>query len=546
MNHLKQEYPFPSRRSMVYAQNGMVCTSQALAAGAGLDVLKRGGNAVDAAVATAACMTVLEPTSNGIGSDAFALIWIEKEKKLYGLNASGVAPMAADPEAIRAMGYEKMPVSGWHTVMVPGAPAAWAESARRFGRLPLTDTFTAAIDYAENGYPLSPVIQKLWEKEYNRLRKELEDPRVREASDGFEELFRVFMPGGRPPAVGEIWSCPELANSLRIIAETDAEAFYRGELADRIDEFARKTNGTIRKEDLAGYRASWVEPISTDYKGHTVWQIPPNGDGLIVLMAMNILKHFEFAPDSFGTAETLHRQMEAIKLAYADGNRYIADPEHMQVSTGELLSERYAATRAALIGENAVEPDPGTPTTSGTIYLCTADKEGNMVSFIQSNYWNFGSGLVVPGTGISLQSRATNFSLDPASENYMAPGKKSFHTIIPGFLTKGGEAIGPFGVMGGFMQPQGQMQVLCNVLDFGMNPQAALDAPRFQWTEGKKYEIENAFDAEIIEALRAKGHDIELFDDRMSFGRGQIIWKTTDGVLGGATEPRADGAVAAW
>jgi gamma-glutamyltranspeptidase / glutathione hydrolase len=546
MNYNAQDYPFPSRRSLVYAQNGMVCTSQPLAAFAGLDVLKKGGNAIDAAVAAAACLTVLEPTSNGIGSDAFALVWIEKEKKLYGLNASGKAPMGVDAQAIRDMGYKEMPITGWHTVMVPGAPGAWAEMSERFGRLPMTETFAPAVDYAQNGYPLSPVISRLWEKEYDRLSKEKEDPRIQAHSDSFEELFRVFMPGGRAPKPAEIWKSPDHARTLRLIAETKAEAFYRGELADRIDAFSRSTGGTIRKSDMESYHCSWVEPISVEYKGYDVWEIPPNGDGIIVLMAMNILKELPFNPDGFGTARTLHQQMEAIKLAYADGNRYVADPDFMRVSVDELLSPSFARQRSELIGEKAVKPEPGKPNRGGTVYLCTADKEGNMVSYIQSNYWNFGSGLVVPGTGISLQNRGTNFSLDENSENCIAPGKKAFHTIIPGFLTKKNEAVGPFGVMGGFMQPQGQMQVLCNVLDFGMNPQAALDAPRFQWTEGMKYEIEDDFPAEVIEELRKKGHEIELFKDRMSFGRGQIIWKTEDGVFAGATEPRADGTVAAW
>ena len=546
MNYNAQEYPFSSRRSLVYAQKGMVCTSQPLAAFAGLDILKKGGNAIDAAVAAATCLTVVEPTSNGIGSDAFALIWIEKEKKLYGLNASGKAPMGIDPQYIRELGYKEMPITGWHTVMVPGAPSAWAEMSQKFGNLPMTITFAPAIEYAEKGYPLSPVISRLWEKEYIRLSKEKEDARVQAHSDSFEELFRVFMPKGRAPKPGEIWKSPDHARTLKMIAETKAEAFYRGEFAQKIEEYAKRTGGCIRKSDLENYQCSWVEPINVDYKGYNVWEIPPNGDGIIVLMALNILKGFSFKADEFGTADTLHKQMEAIKLAYADGNRYVADPDFMKVSVEDLLSPSYAENRRALIGEKAVAPEPGKPNRGGTVYLCTADNEGNMVSYIQSNYWNFGSGLVVPGTGISLQNRGTNFSLDADSENCIAPGKKAFHTIIPGFLTKGIEAVGPFGVMGGFMQPQGQMQVLCNVLDFGMNPQAALDAPRFQWTEGMKYEMEDDFPPEVIQALREKGHDIELFKDRMSFGRGQIIWKTDEVVLAGATEPRADGTVAAW
>ena len=546
MKYNSLNYPFASRRSLVYARNGMVCTSQPLAAGVGLDMLKAGGNAMDAAVATAACMTVAEPTSNGMGSDAFALIWIEKEKKLYGLNASGRAPMGIDAREIRDLGFEEMPFTGWHAVMVPGAPSAWAEVSDRFGKLPFGDLLEPAAKYAEEGYAVTPVISRLWQKEFIRLSMERQKPYVQKYSDGLDELFRVFMPNGRAPYPGEIWRSPDHAKSLRLIGETKARAFYQGEIADKLEEYAKKTNGCIRRSDLEDYWCEWVEPISINYRGYDVWEIPPNGDGIIALMALNILKGFDMPSDGFGTPEVLHRQMEAMKLAYADGKRYVADPEFMKVTVEELLSEEFAAKRRALIGDKAAEALPGVPGRSGTIYLCTADSEGNMVSYIQSNYLNFGSGLVIPGTGVSLQNRGANFSLDPTSENCIAPGKKVFHTIIPAFLTKAGEAVGPFGVMGGFMQPQGHVQVVCNAVDFGMNPQAALDAPRFQWVEGKKYDIEGEFPESLRDELIEKGHKLVVPDDRMSMGRGQIIWKTEEGVFAGATEPRADGCAAAY
>lgn len=530
---LKNSYP--SRRSVVYGRRGMVCTSQPLAAQAGLDMIKQGGNAIDAAIATAACMTVLEPTSNGIGSDVFSLIWTKG--KLHGLNASGKAPMSITAEMIRSLGHAEMPKRGWIPVMVPGAPSAWAELSERFGSLPLEKVLEPAISYAEKGYAVSPVISRLWTKAFHDFSKTFK-------GTCFDPWFETFAPAGHAPQPGEIWRSQNHADTLRKIAATKAKAFYQGELADKIDEFSCKTGGYLRKSDLEGYWCEWVDPINVDYRGYDVWEIPPNGNGIVALMALNILKGFSF--EHRDCVDTMHKQLEAMKLAFVDGKRYVADPDFMKVTIEELLSNKYADARRALIGTQALAPEPGEPKGSGTIYLCTADAAGNMVSFIQSNYMGFGSGIVIPGTGIALQNRGANFSLDEKMENCLAPGKKSFHTIIPCFLTKNGEAVGPFGVMGGFMQPQGHVQVVMNTVDFHMNPQEALDAPRWQWVGDKKIQVEREFPYSITEELVRRGHDVSVLPESITFGRGQIIWRDENGVLCGATEPRADGAVAAW
>ncbi|GAA5346354.1 gamma-glutamyltransferase family protein [Planifilum fimeticola] len=525
-------YPHPSRRMAVYASGGMVATSQPLAAQAGMEMLRKGGNAVDAAIATAASLTVLEPTSNGIGGDAFALIWFQG--RLYGLNASGPAPKGISLEAVKRAGHAEMPRFGWLPVTVPGAPAAWAACSGRFGRLPLTEVLAPAIRYAEEGFPLTPVLGKHWKRAaevYRRLDGDL-----------FAPWFDTFAPGGDAPEIGERWRSPDHAKTLQAIAETRAEAFYRGELAERIDAFSRTHGGYLRAEDLAAFSPEWVTPIQVNYRGFEVWELPPNGQGLITLMALNLLKGFD--PAEFGVA-SVHRQIEAIKLAFADGKRWIADPRCREVPVAELLSDAYAEERRKQIGERASDPLPGSPPRGGTVYLAAADGEGNMVSFIQSNYMGFGSGLVVPGTGISLHNRGCNFTLDPGHPNCLEPGKRPYHTIIPGFLTRDGRAVGPFGVMGGFMQPQGHLQVIVNTIDRRLNPQAALDAPRWQWVKGKEVLVEQLFPNHIAEALVRKGHDIRVLSDSASFGRGQIIWRIGDALVGG-TEPRADGGVAAF
>lgn len=528
-------HPYPSSRKPVYGKNGMVATSQPLAAQAGLEILKKGGNAIDAAIATAACLTVVEPTSNGIGGDAFALIWMKGE--LHGLNASGPAPQGISIEKLKEAGYKEIPKTGWVPVTVPGAPAAWGALSKRFGRLPLTEVLQPAIDYASGGYPISPTLGFYW-KRAHKVYQNLEGP-------VFNHWVETFAPEGRAPKVGEVWASPGHAETLTSIAETNAESFYRGELAEKIDQFSQETGGYLRKEDLADYQPEWVDPIKVDYRGYEVWEIPPNGQGLIALQALNLLKGYDFpAKDSL---DTYHKQIEALKLAFADGEKYITDSHHMSQSIEGMLSEAYAKERRGLIGEEASLPEAGEPPKGGTVYLATADGDGNMVSFIQSNYMGFGSGLVVPGTGISLQNRGHNFSFDPTHDNALKPGKRPYHTIIPGFLSKGEHPVGPFGVMGGFMQPQGHVQVIMNTIDFRLNPQAALDAPRWQWMEGKKVLVEHAFPNPLARELAEKGHDVSVALDSGAFGRGQIIWRDPEsGVLIGGTEPRTDGTVAAW
>ncbi|MBM7570362.1 gamma-glutamyltransferase family protein [Aquibacillus albus] len=536
MKHNFLNHPYPSQRMTTFAKKGMVATSQPLAAEAGLQILKQGGNAIDAAIATAACLTVVEPTSNGIGSDAFALVWTKGE--LHGLNASGLSPENISIDGVKEKGYEEVPKYGWIPVTVPGAPGAWAELSERFGKLPLTEVLKPAIDYAENGYPVSPILGKMWNQAYDKFKEEL-------TGDEFASWFETFTPGGKPPQIGEMWRSPGHAATLRSIAETKAESFYRGELADKIVAYSDKFNGFLTKEDLAAYKPEWVNPIKVNYRGYDVWEIPPNGQGLVALLALNTLKGYDM-PDS-SSVDRYHKQIEAMKLAYVDGQKYITDPDKMSVTVDALLSEAYADERRELIGEEAITPEPGTPPKGGTVYLAAADEEGNMVSFIQSNYMGFGSGIVIPGTGISMQNRGHNFSMDPTHDNRLEGGKRTYHTIIPGFLTKDDQAVGPFGVMGGFMQPQGHTQVIMNTIDFHLNPQAALDAPRWQWMEGKKVTLEPNFPLHIAQELERRGHEVNIALDSSSFGRGQIIWRDPEtGVLQGGTESRTDGAVAAW
>ena len=533
-----QEYKYASRRRVVHAKRGMVCTSQPLASQAGLTILQQGGNAIDAAIATAICQTIVEPTNNGLGSDCFALVWTGG--KLHGLNGSGYAPQRLTPEAVAASGAtEKMPLRGWEAVTVPGAPSAWAELHKRFGRLPFAKLFEPAIYYAEQGYPVSPIVARFWQEGIDALTPYKNNPAI-------APWFATFDVHGNgvAPQTGELVTLPDHAKTLRILADSYCESYYRGELAQKLVEFSDKTGGYLSLEDLADYRAEWVEPVHINYHGYDVWEIPPNGHGITALMALNILKDMEIGAKD--TGDTFHKQIEAMKLAFADGMHYIADPRYMQTRVEELLSEAYAAQRRALISETALEPTHGKPFCGGTVYLCTADGEGNMVSFIQSNYKDFGSGIVLPGYGINLNDRGAGFSLDPELDDYLAPRKKPYHTIIPGFLTHEGEAVGPFGVMGAYMQPQGHVQVIMNTVDWLLNPQTALDAPRWQWIAGKEIWLESSVAPEIVEDLRRRGHEVRVLEDDTTFGRGEIIWRDSNGVLAGATEPRADGVVAAW
>lgn len=545
---------YPSRRSVVYGKNGMVCASQTLAAQAGLDILKKGGNAIDAAIATAISLTVLEPPTNSIGSDLFALVWYKG--KLYGLNGSGPAPMAltrekvlarlrkdgkaketyTDSDEIMDLSASAMPDNGWETVTVPGAPASWKALHERFGTAEFASLFEAAIRYAEDGYPLQPVCSKIWKKNVSKV-SGLKNDKM------YQPMLETFFTNKKLEP-GNLVTLPEMGKTLRRLAESNCDSFYAGDIAREILQFAKETGGYLTEEDLQKYKPEWVEPLRLNYRGYDVCEIPPNGHGLVVLMTLNILRHLALTEKE--NPEAVHRQLEAMKIGFTDGKKYIADPRCMQADIAYFLSEAYGKKRAAEIDAAARLPRPVDLNCGGTVYLCTADREGNMVSLIQSHFNNFGSKLAVPGTGIILNNRGKNFSLDPTHDNCLAPGKKPYHTIIPGFLLKDGEAVGPFGVMGAFMQPQGQVQVVNNLIDFALNPQEALDAPRWQWTGGKTVEVEASFAKSIVEDLRRRGHDIKVMEDFTSFGRGQMILRQPDGVYAAATEPRVDGVVAAW
>ncbi len=543
-------------RKPVYAPRGAVATSQPLASAAGLAVLRRGGNAVDAAIATAITLTVVQPGSNDIGGDLFALVW--DGSAVHGLNASGRSPAAFTPELVRERGAgrvaaaalggaqagaaEFVPERGWLPVTVPGAPAGWRDLHERFGALPFRDLFTDAIGYAEHGYPVSPTVAAGWDRVVRWQRAELVGPE-------FDEWFRVFAPGGRAPRAGERWRNPDGARTLRLIADTGADAFYRGEIAATVADFAAGTGGLLTAADFDKHTSTWVEPISAGYRGYEIWEIPPNGQGLAALIALRVLAGFDLA--GAAPEERLHWQIEAMKLGFADAHAYVADPDHAPAPVSALLDDGYTARRRALIGPSASVPAPGDPLRGGTVYLCTADADGMMVSLIQSNYMGFGSHVVAPGTGFTLQNRGAGFVLEPGHPNVAAPGKRPFNTIIPGFLTRGGAPVGPFGVMGGHMQPQGHVQVVLGTVDDGLDPQRVLDRPRWYWHAGTEVRVEPGLVADesgrlAVDGLRRRGHDVRVADSG-NFGYGQAIWRLPDGAgYVAGSEPRADGAAVGY
>ncbi|XGV99959.1 MAG: gamma-glutamyltransferase family protein [Leptolyngbya sp. BL-A-14] len=521
-------YPYPSGRRVVMGLRGAIATSQPLATLAGMEMLWQGGNAVDAALATAIALTVVEPTSNGIGSDAFALVW---DGKLHGLNASGHSPQALTIE--HCAGMEQVPDQDWLSVTVPGAVSAWRSLWERWGKLPFEQLFVPAIRYAEGGYPVSPETALAW-KQAEKTYLPLQRPE-------FQAFKQTFFPGDRAPVAGEIWRSPAHAETLRAIAQSGGDSFYTGALAEKLVAFAAATGGLLTQADLATHRAEWVEPIATTYRDTTVWEIPPNGQGIAALIALNLLEGFDLSRYSRESPEVYHWQIEAMKLAFADAYRYVADADAMTLQHPALLSKDYACDRRQLLSHTALPlATPGLPK-GGTVYLAAADGD-LMVSFIQSNYMGFGSGILVPGTGIALHNRATGFTLEPGHPNQLAPNKRPFHTIIPGFLTRNGQPIGPFGVMGGSMQPQGHLQMVVNLVDYSMNPQAALDAPRWRFVRDNQVLLEATVSPTIAAALTDRGHAIQ---PGSFFGRGQMIARS-DGVFIAASEPRADGLALAW
>jgi gamma-glutamyltranspeptidase/glutathione hydrolase len=522
---------FMSRKQAVYAKNGVVATSEGLAAQAGLEILKKGGNAIDAAIATAACLTVVEPCSNGIGSDAFAIIHFQN--KIYGINASGRSSRNISIDKVKERNFDKMPKYGVIPVTVPGAPKAWARLIEMFGNLSLIEVLEPAINLARNGYSIGHNVGWYFENAIKHYETENKDPE-------FKHFFKVFKNGDKFYKTGDIFKNELMAKTLEEIGYTNADSFYKGYLAEKIDTFMKKYNGFIDKTDLADYDIEIVEPLSVNYKGYDILEIPPNGQGITALMALNIMKDKDF---SYNDPKMIHNQIEAIKIAFSDTMKYVTDPKFMKAKPKYLISEEYAKTRRLEITDKAKNYEPIDYKKSGTVYLATADNMGNMVSFIQSNYMGFGSGLVVEDTGISLQNRGHTFSLDPNHDNCLMPNKKTYHTIIPGFIMKDKLPIGPFGVMGGFMQPQGHLQVVMNMIDFKMDPQAALDAPRFRWDEGKKVALEPTFAEKTIKFLKDSGHQVEIQNRMGGFGHGQIILKKEDYYQAG-TETRCQGHIA--
>lgn len=516
-------FPYASQRMPVLADN-VVATSQPLAAQAGLRMLMQGGNAADAALATAIALTVVEPAMNGIGSDAFCILW--DGQQLHGLNASGRAPSAWSPQYFS--GREAMPRSGWDTVTVPGCVSAWAEVSRKFGKLPFAQLFEPAIHYAESGFLVGPITAAAWAGAAETLGQ----------YDGFAQ---TFMPDGRAPHAGERFACRAQARTLQRIAESEGEDFYRGELAEKMAADAARMGGQMTLEDLAAHRCDWVGTIHQDYRGYQLHEIPPNGQGLGALLCLGILRHFDIGSFPVDSADSVHVQIEAMKLALADAYRYIADPQYMDVAVEELLDETYLKGRAELIDiQRAQDPQHGVPNQSGTVYLTAADASGMMVSFIQSNYMGFGSGIVVPETGISLQNRGTGFSLQQGHPNQVGGGKRPFHTIIPAFLMAGDRPLMSFGVMGGPMQAQGHAQMVLRLVDYGQNPQAAADAPRWQVLNGLDVAIEDHFAPSVLDALADRGHRLQRLPRQPMFGGAQLIYKL-DGGYCAASEPRKEG-----
>lgn len=529
--------PYRSIGLPLFARN-VVCTSHPLGAQAGLRMMLKGGNAVDAAIAAAAVMTIVEPVSNGLGSDAFCLLW--DGQALHGLNASGSAPQSWTPGYFQhkyGVQAQSPPKRGIDSVTVPGAVASWVALRERFGKLPFADLLEPAIDIAERGCVVPVVVQQKWAAAAGELRTQ----------PGFAA---AFLPRGRAPAVGELFQFKAAARALRAIAASRGAAFYGGAIAQAIERFSAQNGGSLTAKDLENYRPEWVKPIARNYRGYTLHAMPPNGQGIAALMALGILDHFDIAALPVDGVDSQHLQIEAMKLAFADVYRYVAEPSSMEVSPAQMLDNGYLASRARLITMNRAQDfGAGNPPRGGTIYLTAADEDGMMVSFIQSNYLGFGSGCVEPEYGISLQNRGHGFSLRPGP-NQVAPGKRPFHTIIPAFLTRDGQPLMSFGVIGANMQPQGQMQTLVRMLDHGQNPQAACDAPRWRYNAGLEVSVEAAANPQTVQGLAERGHRMKVLHDvYQDFGAGQFIWRAGNPKVEGyvaASDARRDGQAAGY
>jgi gamma-glutamyltranspeptidase/glutathione hydrolase len=528
--------PYPSIRIPVFARN-VVSTSHPLAAQAGLKMLYQGGSAVDAAIAAAAVITLVEPVSCGVGGDAFAIVW--HEGQAHGLNASGFAPQAWSPEYFanrygrNEQGLPIAPKRGVDAVTVPGVVAGWMALHERFGKLPFADLMQPAIEIARRGYAVPPVLAHKWAAAVDEIKDQ----------PGFAH---AFMPNGRAPRVGERFTWEDAANTFHLIGQTKGQSMYTGALAEKAVAYLREHGGAHTLEDFAAYRPEWVEPLTKNYRGYTLHEIPPNGQGIAALMAVGILEHFDLKSLGVDTVASQHLQIEAMKLAFADLYRYVSDPRSMTVTPEQMLAPDYLAARARLIDpERATDFGPGAPDAGGTIYLSAADESGMMISFIQSNYMGFGSGVVVPGTGISFQNRGVGFSMDERSPNVVAGRKRPFHTIIPGFVSRAGQPVMSFGVMGGDIQPQGHLQTLVRMLDYDQQPQAACCAPRWKINRDFTLDVEASMDPALVQGLKARGHVLKSIEDPyMDFGSGQFIWRLSDSLEDGyvaASDSRRDG-----
>jgi gamma-glutamyltranspeptidase / glutathione hydrolase len=523
-----------SARSMVVTKYGMVATSHVQASVAGAQILARGGSAVDAAIAANAVLGVTEPMMNGMGGDLFAIYWDAKAGKLYGLNASGWAPRGLNIEHLKAKGATSMPGAGIDSVTVPGAVAGWHALHELFGRAAWKDLFQSAISYADDGYPVPEIIASYWTESADWLAN---DP----------EAQKVYLPGGKPPVVGQVFQNHDLAKALRLVAENGADAFYKGEIAHAILSTSQKFNGTMAADDLAEFSPEWVEPISTSYRDWTVYELPPNGQGMAALEMLNIMETSQPSPDGPLSAAELHKKIEAMKLAYADLGRYNADPRFAKIPVKGMLSKEYARQRAKLVdpAKANCEVAAGAPPFSDTTYLSVVDREGNIVSLIQSNYEAFGAGIVVRGMGFALQDRGALFSLDPSSPNALAPRKRPFHTIIPAFMEHGDQHIG-FGIMGGANQPLAHAQFVSNVVDYGMNIQEAMETARFTVSpqRGCSIVIESRVAPEVRQKLSAMGHELDVRREyTTAMGRGQAVLHDSKAKVNyGASDARADGA----
>lgn len=524
---LNWSFPYPSRRSPVFASR-VVATSQPLAAQAGLQAMLDGGNAVDAALATAIALTVVEPCSNGIGSDAFAIV--HDGKNMYGLNASGRAPKAWSPDYFK--GQSAMPERGWDSVSVPGCVDAWVQLSTRFGKLPFERLFDDAIRFARDGFCVTPVIASAW---HNAI----------EPLSGQPDFAEFFLRNGRAPAVGERWVFEDQAKTLEAIAESRGEAFYRGHLADAMVAHSKARGGALEASDLGDHKSEWTDTISMGYGSTRLHELPPNGQGISALMALGICANLPMKDHPIDSADGMHLAVEAMKLAHADMFAHVGDPDSMSTSIDWLLDDARLAERAASIRmDTACDPVAGDPDRGGTVYLTAADADGMMVSFIQSNYMGFGSGIVVPGTGISFQNRGSGFVLTPGHANEVGGGKRPFHTIIPGFVTQRDEALMSFGVMGGHMQSQGHLQMMLRIIGEGMNPQSASDAPRWHVNADFTLTPEDGIDSAVLDSLASRGHKLvpTLRDGPFGglFGGAQLIMKTDDGWCA-ASDHRKDG-----